>query len=456
MRRILLLAGMLALLLTTALPALAQSGGEEQYGVDPEQEGGEPITATGVVEAYELTAHQYGTHGLTDEATGVGYALSSEVVDLDEYDGQRVTVEGTLVPGYEAGQVEGGPPLIAVSGVEALGDSEETATLNFEVVTEGQPDDSDFSGVWGVPGTGGNLLDLTDPDGDGVYTGSVERPVGETLVTEIIRGAGTVETAFGTEPGEPRSELRAQEAIVLEEDTTLSASYTFPGDSEEDPEGISVQGAITDISDSEVLVEENPGEAEVGEKGFFTVTEETGLFLQQDADQVPASFEDLAVGQSVVATYAGPVQMSYPSRGSAQSIVVLDGAAPPEGGEDPPAAGSGISAQQCIAYFGDQSGSIDQYGTGNEAELTQSQILYCNQVIQNITAGGAVDSPDGSAPANGESAGDPDRPGAPNALGTTSIAGITALPDTSGPTWVTFGAGLLLVTGALLARRTTR
>ena len=41
-------------------------------------------------------------------------------MDLDAYTGQRVTIYGTLVPGYEYGQVEGCPPLVDVTWVEPL------------------------------------------------------------------------------------------------------------------------------------------------------------------------------------------------------------------------------------------------------------------------------------------------------------------------------------------------
>jgi hypothetical protein len=48
-----------------------------------------------------ITTYQSGTHGVTDEASGAFYdVLSSDVVDLDAYTGQRVTIYGTLVPGY--------------------------------------------------------------------------------------------------------------------------------------------------------------------------------------------------------------------------------------------------------------------------------------------------------------------------------------------------------------------
>lgn len=65
-----------------------------------------------------ITTYQYGTHAVTDEASGAFYVLSSDIVDLDAYTGHRVTVYGTLVPGYEYGQVEGEPPLVNVVWVE--------------------------------------------------------------------------------------------------------------------------------------------------------------------------------------------------------------------------------------------------------------------------------------------------------------------------------------------------
>ena len=37
---------------------------------------------------------------------------------LDGYVGRRVSVYGTLVPGYEKGQIEGGPPLLNVTRVD--------------------------------------------------------------------------------------------------------------------------------------------------------------------------------------------------------------------------------------------------------------------------------------------------------------------------------------------------
>ena len=88
-----------------------------------------------------------------------------------------------------------------------------------------------------------------------------------------------------------------------------------------------VQGVITNISGVAVLVEENPTDEWGSAKGSFTITDETEILRQQGDEQVPATFDDLQVGQLVVATYVGPVAESYPTQGTAGSIVILEEAA---------------------------------------------------------------------------------------------------------------------------------
>lgn len=101
MKRLAVLVMVVAIALALAAPVLAQES-----------------VATGTIEEAGVTTYMYGTHVIVDEQTGTFYALGSDVVDLDAYTGQRGTVYGTLVPGYEYGQVEGGPPLVNVTWVE--------------------------------------------------------------------------------------------------------------------------------------------------------------------------------------------------------------------------------------------------------------------------------------------------------------------------------------------------
>lgn len=125
-----------------------------------------------------------------------------------------------------------------------------------------------------------------------------------------------------------------------------------PGDS-------AIQGTITEISDSTILIEEDPSDwadptgppsVPTSEKGFFSVTDETEILDQRGGEPVSATFEDLAVGQLVEATYAGPVATSYPQQGTADSIVILEGSTDPAepnptdpGTSTDPRTGNGVS-----------------------------------------------------------------------------------------------------------------
>jgi hypothetical protein len=93
-------------------------------------------------------------------------------------------------------------------------------------------------------------------------------------------------------------------------------------------EPVSYLDYTTSISRNSVLVEEDPQDPLLGgagsNKGYFTVTGETEIFRLVEGDMVvPATFEELEVGQLVSATYSGPILESYPSQGGAGSIVIL-------------------------------------------------------------------------------------------------------------------------------------
>lgn len=118
------------LMLTTLLAAplvLAQQDATDQN--EPAQE---PVVATGILENAGITTYMYGTHAITDEASGTRYALSSNNVDLQAYEGQRVTVYGTPVPGYQNGAVEGGPDLLDVTRVDEASSPSGPSDTGFE------------------------------------------------------------------------------------------------------------------------------------------------------------------------------------------------------------------------------------------------------------------------------------------------------------------------------------
>ena len=223
-KRLMVLMGVLVVMLATALPALAES---------------EP-RLTGVIEKPEVTTYQYGTHSITDDL-GNFYALESDVVDLDAYVGQRVTVSGAFVPGYENGQIEGGPPLFSVTHAEQAGPSGpppgpmpgSSATFVFELAVECEPPaNAEFLGFTATESL--VTTPLADPDGDGVYTGSqnVPRfapgptPPGTEPITIspvlIVQGPPTGTSAMG-----PEYRVIKDFGAVTAEDTTLSASVSF-------------------------------------------------------------------------------------------------------------------------------------------------------------------------------------------------------------------------------------
>ncbi|WP_152670510.1 hypothetical protein [Rubrobacter aplysinae] len=138
-------------------------------GVAEAQEGS--VEATGELIKPQATSYMYGTHAIEDEATGTMYALQSEAVDLDRYVGERVTVNGTVVPGYEAGAIEGGPALIQVSDLEAA--DQGSSGDQYADEDQGASGDQYSDDQAGQPGSGGGSgLPERLPDTGGLGIGA--------------------------------------------------------------------------------------------------------------------------------------------------------------------------------------------------------------------------------------------------------------------------------------------
>lgn len=228
--RLAILVGTLALLvLGIGLPtALAQ---ETQYG------GGE-VSATGYLSPVSPPGAY--SHLLNDEATGQQYLVRSEAMDLGAYDdGQKVTISGMLVS-------EGAETIMEVTSIEEAqetGQPGAAATLSFELLVENEPpaDATFFGNIQTGEGGPGIFVPLTDPDGDGVYTGATTiedrfppglRPLppdAEPLAfpISIVQGTGTNPNAASESPGEPISTLKDFGTVPLEEENTFSASFSF-------------------------------------------------------------------------------------------------------------------------------------------------------------------------------------------------------------------------------------
>ena len=295
LRKLAVLAAMLAVALAAAAPALAQSG----VGV-----------ATGVLEKPEVTTYQYGTHALTDEASGTRYALQSESVNLDAYVGERVTIYGTPVPGYQDGQVEGGPDLLRVDRVVPADGppSEMSATFSFELAVECEPPaGATFFGQ--VPAESLTPVQLTDPDGDGLYTGSKTVPrfaPGPTppgtepvsLPVRIVQGPPTVTGPLG-----PEYRVIEDFGTVTAEDRTFSTSVSFCDD-----EGSDKDGSGNDSGDG------------LG-NGSGTVNDDTGA-----GDSSSSSSGSGSANTSGTAAASGSGAKTLPATGGALPIVGLLGA----------------------------------------------------------------------------------------------------------------------------------
>jgi hypothetical protein len=75
---------------------------------------GERVMVAGRIEPAQMTSFMYGSHLLYDQSGRLTHALTSDGVDLSEYEGQQVIVRGVPVDGYP---VDGGPPYLRVTDV---------------------------------------------------------------------------------------------------------------------------------------------------------------------------------------------------------------------------------------------------------------------------------------------------------------------------------------------------
>lgn len=65
---------------------------------------------TGKIEAQGITSYQYGSHTITTSEDQT-YALRSERVNLEQYEGETITIRTRKIEGYP---IEGGPQFLEV------------------------------------------------------------------------------------------------------------------------------------------------------------------------------------------------------------------------------------------------------------------------------------------------------------------------------------------------------
>jgi LPXTG-motif cell wall-anchored protein len=239
-------------MLTAAVPAFAQA----------------QVSATGVLLAgLPADVGANGTHSITDEASGTVYALESEIVDLDAYVGQQVTVHGVLTPSEASSdkasfEGNGTLPSIDVARVEpADGPPPDptagmSATFDFELTVKGEPPTgAAFFGA--VPAEGCISVPLADPDGDGVYTGSLDvprfppGPVPPDGAEPVSLPVRIVQADSGASPCNPTRVIKDFGTVPANDDT-FKARVNFKG------------GPVSpkEPSDECLTVSENPEECE--------------------------------------------------------------------------------------------------------------------------------------------------------------------------------------------------
>lgn len=233
-KRFFILVAVLALMLAAAVPAaLAQ----------------EQASATGVLRAgLPADVGGLGTHSISDEATGELYALRSAGADLDSYVGQQVTVYGALTPGKEGSGEEGFGgsgtlPSIDVTRVEPAGGSieGEEITATFELAVECEPP----AGTTFFASASQQTVGLEDPDGDGVYEGSLTLPADfGTFPANVAILAGS--------PEDPVQEIKYFGEVMLEDGDHFSASASFCDDGGGSDDGSGNDGGSNNGSGSTV------------------------------------------------------------------------------------------------------------------------------------------------------------------------------------------------------------
>jgi hypothetical protein len=210
--------------------------------------GNEAVSATGVLEKPDMTTYMYGTHAITDARTGEQYALGSESVDLDAYVGEEVTVTGVPVPGYGNGQVEDGPALLEVSGVEPADPAE--AMVAFELTLGGEVPENVSFYVESTSGPGG-VICTTDAAANEEAGYPRCESGGEINRAEFPMPAGApFDYRVLTSQGSELAQSVVDEGSVAAAETglVLAIAYSFDG------EDLNEDGVV-DAADSELAVQ---------------------------------------------------------------------------------------------------------------------------------------------------------------------------------------------------------
>ncbi len=384
MRKLMVLAVVLAMILVAAAPAIAQSGGgaqEDQYA------GGGPTPL--------LACEDFATQ---EEA--------QQFLDENPDDPYNIDLDGNG---------------IACEFDEKTGTEGEDATLSYELAVDGQcAADATFFGENNLVGAADYVgtSQLTDSDGDGVYTYSEDFPVGSELDgLRIVQGTGTenLNSEFfrGPVPGEPVTPIKSFDPVTLEEDTTLSAAVDCDDLTKPQQEDVTLS--------FELAVEgQCPSETNFF-AGMSTSHGYSVPLADPDGDSVYTGSIDFGKGVNLL------------------EVGMYRGAGIQEGpyGQIP------VGEPETIRSFGNLIAEKDE---------TFSATISCDETTTTNPGSGSsstAGSTTGSVSGNSSASGTDENIGTENYV--QAVQGM--LPDTGGVSLMLLGGGFLLIGGGLVIRR---
>ena len=364
MRKLMILAMMLAMVLVAAMPAFAQ-GGKGNYG------------------------DQYNPPDLYDQVCEIA----------TQQEAQRILDEDPSDP----------------HDLDSDGD-----TLNYELTVEGEcPADATFFGQNNLVGAADYVgtAQLTDPDGDGVYTHSEKFPTGSKLDgLGIVQGTGVEKfnSSFfqGPTPGEPTTTIKSFGPVTLEKDTTLSAFVSCDGTGPIAEDKVTVDFELT-----------AQGQCPIGTTFFTTmgIPDSEGfsrVLLDPDGDGMYTHSEEFDKGQLV------------------EHIELIRGV----NVENTP---YGPMAEKDVKLVRDFGNVV----FGEDTTLSHS--VKCSETTNSEPT---TNPGNDSTNVIGSGSENTDQDASQNKV----QAAIEMLPDTGGISLMVLGAGALLIGGGLVARRILR
>ena len=263
-------------------------------------EGQCPADATFFGENNLVNAADYvGTVQLTDPDGDGTYTHSEEFPVGSEFDGLSI-VRGTGInENFNSSFFQGpvpGEPITSIKSFDPITLEEDTtlsasvscdgqptkpqneeATLDFELTVEGQcPADTNFFA--GMNTSHGYSVPLVDPDGDSVYSGSIDFGKGVELQEIVVySGAGIMEGPYGQIPvGEPET-IQTFGDLMVEKDETFSATTSCDEPSvTKNTQGGNTQGGNTQGGSGTGVDKNAPTEILEGVRSGLNLLPDTG------------------------------------------------------------------------------------------------------------------------------------------------------------------------------------